>query len=189
MQVPKAAWSKANFGKYRSLIAQQMRENNHVYFYKIAVSYYLNGEFRESERYLAQALELQNNFSSAYILKGKIAGKQGNSSQAISHYQRAVDMEKNPSKKAKMYQMVANLQLRNNDNSGALSSLDKAMRSDPSGSSASMLYMKAKAEYGSGRFSETVNTLETLLRSGVDTKAKARYSFMLGMACQKDPRQ
>ena len=45
--------------------------------------------------------------------------------------------------------------------------------------------MKAKAEYNSGRYNDAIRTLEELLTAGVDTKAKAKYSFMLGMAAKK----
>ncbi|MEO0469190.1 MAG: tetratricopeptide repeat protein [Bacteroidota bacterium] len=180
----KKAWSKANFGRYKQLIAQQMRENNHVFYYKIAVSYYLNGEYDEAERFIQKALELQSNFSSAFILKGKISYKKGNTLQAINHYQRAISMERSPEKKAKMYRLIASLQLKNNDSSSALNSITKAMEAS-NGKSASLLYMKAKAEYSVGRYNDAVSTLENLLQAGVDTKSKAKYSFMLGMAAKK----
>ncbi|MEZ4772346.1 MAG: tetratricopeptide repeat protein [Bacteroidia bacterium] len=178
------AWSKANFGPYKDLIAQQMLTTNHVYYYKIAVSYYLNGEYTESENYISKALDLQRDFSSAFVLKGKIEGKKGNTARAIENYQKAIDFEKVPEKKAQMYKLVATLQLNNNDSYNALASIEKAMQADPK-TAGSLYYLKAKAEYDSGRFREAIDTLEKLLASGVDTKAKAKYSFMLGMAAKK----
>jgi tetratricopeptide (TPR) repeat protein len=180
----KAAWGKANFGRYKQLIAQQMRENNHVYFYKIAVSYYLNGEYQECETYLAKALEIQRDFASAYILKGKIARKQGSVTQAINYYQQAVAMENNPSRKASMYRLVAAMQMERNDYSSALTTIDKALKTDVK-IAASLMGMKGQAEYRSGRYNESIATIEELLRAGIDTKAKAKYSFMLGMAAKK----
>lgn len=178
------AWAKANFGPYRQLIQQQMLKTNHVYYYKIAVSYYLNGEYSEAETYIAKALELQRNFSSAFVLKGKIAQKQNNIRQAIQYYEQAIENEPNPAKKMKMYSLIANLQLNNNDAYGALSTITDALSVDSRGS-ASLYYLKAKAEYSSGRHNEAISTLNRLLEAGVDTKSKARYSFMLGMASKK----
>ncbi len=178
------AWAKANFGPYRQLIQQQMLKTNHVYYYKIAVSYYLNGEYSESETYIAKALDLQRNFSSAFILKGKIAQKQNNVRQAIQFYEQAIEHEANPAKKMQMYAMIANLQLNNDDSYGALSTINNALVLDSRGS-AKLYYLKAKAEYSSGRNNEAISTLERLLEAGVDTKSKARYSFMLGMAAKK----
>ncbi|MDP5168635.1 MAG: tetratricopeptide repeat protein [Bacteroidia bacterium] len=178
------AWTKANFGPYRQLIQQQMMKTNHVYFYKIAVSYYLNGEYRESESYIAKALELQKDFSSAFILKGKIAQKENNVRQAVQYYEQAINSEANPARKVQMYALIANLQLSNNDAFGAISTINQALQIDSKGS-ATLFYLKAKAEYDSGRFNDAINTLEMLLAAGVDTKSKAKYSFMLGMAAKK----
>lgn len=182
----KKAWSKANFGPYKKLISQQMMKTNHVYFYQVAVSYYLNGEYEESEDYIAQALEIQRDFSSAFVLKGKIETKRGNIGRALDHYQQAITNEKNPANRAKMYQMMANLQLNNQDYNGALRSLSQAMKIDgASASRSSVLYLKAKSEYGIGRYGDAVQTLESLLRAGVDTKSKAKYNFLLGMAAKR----
>lgn len=178
------AWAKANFGPYRQLIQQQMMKTNHVYYYKIAVSYYLNGEYAESETYIAKALELQRDFSSALVLKGKIAQKQNNIRGAIQFYEQAIASEPNPAKKMQMYGLIANLQMSNNDSYGALNSINQALQIDPKGS-ATLFSLKAQAEYGSGRYSDAVATLEKLLAAGVDTKAKAKYSFMLGMAAKR----
>lgn len=181
----KAAWSKANFGRYKPLIAQQMLENNHVYYYKIAVSYYLNGEYRECESYIAKALELQRSFASAYILKGKIARKEGNKGQAIQFYQQALQMEKNPDRQAGMCRLVAGLQMENKDYGGALRTINQALNLKPKNGATALLAMKAQAEYNGGRYNEAISTIEQLLQAGIDPKTKAKYSFMMGMAAKK----
>lgn len=182
----KKAWSKANFGPYQKLISQQMAKNNHVYFYKIAVSYYLNGEFKESESYIDKTLAMQRDFSSAYVLKGKIAKKQGNLSQAITHYKRAIELEKNSSKQATMYLLIANLYLNSNDHYNALRTVETAVAAESRmANNPKLLYMQAQAEYGSAKYSAVLSTLEKLLKSDVDTKARAKYSFMMGMAAKR----
>lgn len=177
------AWAKANFGPYKNMIQQQLQQTSHVYFYKIALSYYLNGEFEESETYISKALELQRDFSSAFILRGKIEKKRGNMSRAIQFYEDAIDLEKDPARKAKMYSLVASLQLSNNDSYGALASIGRALDANPNNSS--LLFMQAKAEYGSGRYTDAIATLDKMLSAGVDTRTKARYNFMKGMAARR----
>lgn len=177
------AWAKANFGPYKKMIQQQLQQTSHVYFYKIALSYYLNGEYEESERYIDKALELQRDFSSAFILRGKIEKKRGNMSRAIQYYEDAIQLEKDPARKAKMYSLVASLQLSNNDSYGALASISRALDANPNNSK--LLYMQAKAEYGSGRYTDAIATLDKMLAAGVDTRTKARYNFMKGMAARR----
>ena len=180
----KRAWSKANFGPYKQLISEQMRQNNHVYYYKIAVSYYLNGEYDQSEEFLAKTLELQNNFSSAFVLKGKIEGKKGNMAGALAQYQQAINNEQSKARKSMMYGIMAKMQLSDNDPNGALDNIAKAIQLNPQGSDR-YLHLKARAEYQTGRYHEAIESLERLIAAGVDTKAKAKYNFMLGMAAKK----
>ncbi|WNJ20903.1 tetratricopeptide repeat protein [Pontibacter sp. G13] len=181
----KKAWANANFGPYKKLIAQEMMKNNHVYYYRIAVSYYLNGEYKLAQQHIQKTLELQNNFGSAFILQGKIAQKQGNTSGAINHYKKAISAEQDASKRSKMYYMVAKLQIDNNDAYGALSSLNEAFSGDPkAAANTRLLYLKAKAEYNSRKYNDAVATLDKLMQAKLDTKSKAKYSFMLGMAAK-----
>ena len=176
-------WAKANFGPYKRMIQQHMMETSHVHFYKIAISYYLSGEYDESDRYLDKALELQNDFSRAYILRGKIEQKRGNLPRAVDYLERALEVEQDAKQKSRMYGMVASLQLKNNDSYGALTSLERALEGSPG--STKLMYMLAKAEYGAGRFSDASATLDKLLSASPDSKSKARYSFLKGMAARR----
>ncbi|RMG60471.1 MAG: hypothetical protein D6722_20840 [Bacteroidetes bacterium] len=180
------AWSKANFGPYKDLIAQQVMQASHVHYYKVAVSYYLNGEYEEANAFVDEALALQRNFSSGYILKGKIAYKSGNARQALTHYQRAMEMEANPQKKAKILRMMAQMQLADDNYADALSTLAQITEVIPQAANSSdLLSLKARAEYGARRYAEATTTLQALMNTGLDTKARAKYSFMLGMAARR----
>lgn len=46
--------------------------------------------------------------------------------------------------------------------------------------------MKARAQYGSGRFGDAVTTCENLLAGNPEAKLKAKYAFLLGMAAKKN---
>ncbi|MDW3649786.1 MAG: tetratricopeptide repeat protein [Bacteroidia bacterium] len=180
----KRAWGKANFGPYKKLIEAEMAQNSHVHYYKIAVGYYLNGEYDESERHVNEALNLQRNFSSAYLLKAKIAQKRGNNAGAVDSYLEAIGQEKSPARRSKLYGLMAKLQLKNGDAYGALNSLEKAMQTYPK-SSPTYLPMKARAEYDTGDYAASAQTLSALLQANTDPKSKAKHNFMLGMALTK----
>lgn len=180
----KRAWGKANFGPYKKLIEAEMAQNSHVHYYKIAVGYYLNGEYQASEKYVNEALNLQRNFSSAYLLKAKIAQKRGNNAGAIDSYLEAISQEKSPARRANVYGLMAKLQLRNGDSYGALNSLEKAMQTYPKGAP-QYLPLKARAEYDSGDFSAATKTLGALLSANTDPKSKAKHNFLLGLASSR----
>lgn len=179
----KAAWANANFGPYKKLIDRQLQQTSHTYYYKIAISYFLNNELEEADAFLDKSIELQNDFARAYVLRGKIERKRGNMERAIRLYEQAIDMEKDPAVKAQLYSALANMQLSNNDSYGALSSVDNAISG--SSGSASLLFLKARAQYGAGRYRDAVATLDQLMAAGVDAKTKAKYSFMKGMAARR----
>lgn len=181
----KKAWAKANFGPYKPMIQQQLQKSNPSYFYKIAVSYYLNNEYADAQRNLDKALEIQREFSPAYVLKAKMANKQGRSGEAIQLYKQAISIESDPKKQAPLYVQVANLQLNNGDAYGALQSLDRAIAIG--GSNPNLIFLKARAEYESGRYNECISTVEDLLtrNANADPKTKAKYNFILGLAAKK----
>ncbi|MEM6804828.1 MAG: tetratricopeptide repeat protein [Bacteroidota bacterium] len=180
----KRAWGKANFGPYKKLIEAEMAQNSHVHYYKIAVGYYLNGEYDDSEQYVNEALNLQRNFSSAYLLKAKIAQKRGNTAGAVDSYLEAISQEKSPARRSKLYGLMAKLQLRNGDAYGALNSLEKAMQTYPK-AAPNYLPMKARAEYDSDDYAAASQTLNALLQANTDPKSKAKHNFLLGMSLSK----
>ncbi len=176
------AWEKAYFGRYKTLIDRERSKNSPTYFYRLAVSYYMTGNYTDSKEQIDKALELQNNFSAAYMLMGKIAKKQGNMSSAIENYRSAANFEQDPNKKVKLQMMLASMQLDAGDYSGAIGSADEVLGKQPNNSR--VMFTKAQAQYSSGQYRNSISTLESLLSGTSDAKAKARYNFVLGMAAK-----
>jgi len=180
----KKAWEKANFPPYKQLIAQELMKTNHLYFYKIAVSYYLNNELADAEAQADKCLSIQNDFSQAFILKGKIEKKRGEIAKAIEYYETGIKSEKDPANKAKLYNTVANMYMENNDAKGALVYINEALNAAPDNKN--LQFLKARAEYESGDYSSAIADLDKqIVAAGSDAKAKAKLSFLLGMACKK----
>lgn len=180
----KKAWAKANYGPFQQLINQQLMKSNNVYYYKIAASYYLSDEFDDAEENLQKSLEIQPNFTGAYVLRGKIARKKNDLRGAIENFQKAIEVEKDATAKAKLYNLLAQMQIQNNDYYGALASLNEAITAIPTNKN--LVYMKAKALYESGRYADAIKELEDLITSATDNKVKAKFAFLMGKAAKKN---
>lgn len=181
-QAAQKAWEKAYFGRYKTLIDRERSKNSPAYFYRMAISYYTTGNYVESQEQIDKALELQNNFSAAYTLMGKIAKKQGNFTSAIDNYRSAANFEQDPNKKTKLQMMLTSLQVDSGDFNGALSSANEVLSKQPGNSK--VMYLKALAQYKTGEYNGSIKTLENLLSGSSDNRAKAKYNFVLGMAAK-----
>ena len=178
------AWEKAKFGPYQDLIEKEKQIKNDEEYYKIAVSYYLQGEYKESEGYLQKALELNEEFVNAYVLKGRIAEKQGRMDDAVIAYQQAISSESDDNKAAKIRVMEAAIHLNNEHGERALSALDPAVARFPSNTE--WQYMRARATYLANQFPQAIQTLEALLSDkNLEEQTKAQYNFLLGMSAKK----
>jgi tetratricopeptide (TPR) repeat protein len=176
------AWEKAYFGRYKGLIDRERSKNSPAYFYRMAVSYYLVGSYNEAKEQIDKSLELQSNFSAAYLLMGKMAKKQGDFTTAIDKYNSAANYENDPAKKARLQSMLASLQLDAGDYQGALSTSNDVLGAQPG--NPKILYTKALSQYYLGQYDSSIGTLESLLSSSNDNQSKAKYQFIIGMAAK-----
>jgi tetratricopeptide (TPR) repeat protein len=181
------AWEQAYFGEYKKLIDRERSKNSPAFYYRMAVSYYMTGNYEEAEGQIKKSLELQNNFASAYSLRGKIAKKQGNYTQAISAFSSAADYEADPKKKASLLNQLANLQVDAGDFSGALSTINQLIGTAPS---PNLVYNKALAQYNLGQYSGAISTLEEgLAIPNLDPNNKAKFNLLLGMAAKNTDKE
>ena len=176
------AWEKAYFGRYKSLIDRERSINSPAYFYRMAVSYYMNGAYEESQEQVGKSLELQNDFGAAYLLLGKIDKKRGDYNAAIENYRSAANFETNAGKKSKLQSMLVSLQVDAQDYQGAVSTANTVLGTQPGNTRIS--YLKALAQYHMGQYGSAIGILENLSGSSTDNKAKAKYNFMIGMAAR-----
>lgn len=155
-----------------------MSLNSPGYFYTIAASYFMASEFSESKKQIQKALELQSNYSKAYVLLGKIAKKEGNMREAVTQYKTAADNEADPAKKNKLLLATLMMQMDAGDYSGAVSTANSIGSVTPS-----VAFNKGLAQYKLGQYSNAVSTLEDLVNNpSVDPKSKSQYYFIMGLA-------
>jgi len=180
------AFEQANFGKYKSLVARYMAQTNPGYYYRLAVSYYVNEEYAISESYIEELLKVDPTYANAWVLRARIAERNHRFSEAATLYQKAVSLEKDSTDRARILMQLAELHLSHDNPNAALQAVDAAVQADfRSLRSTKLTYVKARSEYLSGRHDEAVATFEQLLDGKLDTRSVARYSFMRGMAAKK----
>jgi tetratricopeptide (TPR) repeat protein len=177
------SWEKAYFGKYKALIDREKSINSPAFYYRIAMSYYTAGDYDRSREQINKSIELQNNFSAAYLLMGKIDKKQGNYNEAIQNYKKAANFEEDPTKKAKLLTNLGSLQVDAGDYSGALGSINEALSKQTG--NPQLTYLKSLCQYHLGQYESAISGLEALSLSTQDAGAKAKYSFLIGM-CAKN---
>lgn len=180
------AWEKAKFGPYTRLVAQQQRQNGPSQTYKTALSYYFTESYEESEYYADQLISMSPDFAGAYVLKGKIAEKRNQQDRALYQYQKALELEKEPAKKAQTAVAMANIYLDKKQATKATQVLNQTAQSEARvQQNSKLLAAKARAEMEARYYDKAVLTLEMLLTTNMDPKNKAKYSFMLGKAALK----
>lgn len=176
------AWEKAYFGKYKPLIDREKSINSPAYFYRMAVSYYMINAFDECKQQIDKALELQNNFSAAYLLMGKMDKKRGNFSGAVENYKSAANFETDPAKKGKLKSMLVSLQVDAEDFNGAVNTANSVLGKQPN--SPQVIYLKALSQYRLGQYNSAISSLESLMATTTDQITKAKYNFIIGMCAR-----
>ncbi|RMG21907.1 MAG: hypothetical protein D6730_17485 [Bacteroidetes bacterium] len=179
----KKMWERAQFGSYKKLIDKQLAQENHEYFYRIALSYYLQGAYSQSELYLGRSLDLRQDYARAWLLKGRIAAKRGELRQAIAHYEQAAEVVKDSEQREKIAVTVANMYLNLEDGQGALAALQPVLAANPQ--QLGLQYLKARAAYLAGEYEQSISTLEALLKLGLEKQERAKYNFLLGLAARQ----
>ena len=182
-----AAYEQADYGAISSLVARKIRPVTPTSQYKIAVSYYLAEEYDRSEEYLRLVLKKEPQNPEAYVLLARIADKRQQPRQAAEHLQTAASYQSDSTEQAKIYMQLAQLHADYYDYPSALIATEQAVEADiRSLGSSRLVFVKARAEYETGRYAEAVQSFERLLAMGrLDERNQARLNFMLGMAAKK----
>ena len=101
---------------------------------------------------------------------------------ALASYHKAIALEEDQIKRAKIQVLAANVYLETNQAAQSMELLAAAIEIIPTNSS--WKYLKAQAAYQAGQYSDAIQTLELLLQHKLDPRTKAKYSFLLGRAAK-----
>lgn len=181
----KKAWTKANYGEYKKLVAEDMSRLNPEYFYKAGVSYYLTGDLDEAVYNLKKAVEMKVDYSQAYKYLGMISDKRDLTTEANSYFTKAVQTEKDSSKLADIYLVWLSSQIENENFAGAITSAERVLRFNSQNAKAWL--MKCQAEFHLSRYSAAMTSAEKGLAALVnlqDPVKKAPYYYYLGVSAR-----
>jgi len=181
-QKAEETWAKVPSGPYTNKIKAAKSKNSPKRPFAVAMGYFKADELDEAMVHLNKAIELSNQFSPAYSVKGAIYQKKGQNSQAIQEFMKAADYEADANKKQKLYAKMIKVQLNAGDYSGVISTADKILAKT---SSNDVKFLKAKAQYKLGQYSGAISTIEGLIPAETDANKKAAYNFIMGLSAKK----
>jgi tetratricopeptide (TPR) repeat protein len=180
----KKAWAKANYGKYKRLISEDMSRMNPDYFYKIGVSYYLSGDLNEAVTQLKKAVEMKPDFVNAHKYLAIVNDKRDLTSEANLHFTKAVQAEKDSAKQADIYLIWLASQVENENFAGAITSAEKVLKVYPQNAKAWLL--KSQAEKHLGRYTQAISSAEKGLNAlnTTDQVKKSPFYFVIGSSAR-----
>jgi tetratricopeptide (TPR) repeat protein len=181
----KKAWSKANYGEYKKLVAEDMSRLNPEYYYKAGVSYYMTGDWDEAMLQLKKAVEMKADYAQAYKYLGIISDKRDLTTEANSYFTKAVQTERDSSKQADIYLIWLTSQIENENFAGAITSAERVLKFNDQNSKAWL--MKTQAEFHLSRYTTAMQSAEKGLATMVniqDPVKKAPYYYYLGISAR-----
>ncbi len=156
---------------------------------RLATSYLKGGLYDEAAKNIATAIANRENLANSYFVAAIINEKQGQTSQAIQNYQKALNEEQNEQKKMTIYQRIIRLQLMNKAYDEAITVIDKVLAKKPD--DLELLFKKAQAQYAKGQYAAALATAESAAAKipASDPKQsikQARYYLIAGMAAKNN---
>ncbi len=192
-----ALFKSGNKAEAEKIAAEIKSQNYRRYYTKVTKLsgariqlYYANpyikvGDYEEAMKYIQRAIEAGDQPGLSNLFAAQVYSKQGQTDQAISYLNAALNTEKDSSMLKRVAAMLVNLQFRNGDYSGTISTARSLLNRNPNNDK--VLFLKAQAEYQGNRFAEATSTLQQALGvGGVKPADRDKYNFLLGLAAQKN---
>lgn len=175
------AFKKADFGSFIT----KVRKYKPQYFLSIATAYFKVHENEISRNYVDKALEIQESYPYAHIMMAQLAKRENEDPSAmIKSLKMAVTHETNFVRKVQLYDKIAELQIDSKQYDECLKTLEESLKiksDDPMA-----WFEKSIALYKMGKYTESANTINTILRKTNSKKMEADMHFLLGLALKKD---
>ncbi|MCS7005453.1 MAG: tetratricopeptide repeat protein [Cytophagales bacterium] len=169
-------FKKANYGQYRSLIAEMTPQYN----YNLALAYLKVYEYKKAKELLEYTLSMDPTFTQAHEMMSRIAQANTDRTAVLEHKKTAIATEKDPVRKSARYRELCELQLESGFYDDAIFSADECLKIQPKNYNAS--FIKALALARKKNYEEAKNILNELIAfPGLDLDTKAQYNFALGL--------
>jgi len=166
----------ANFGIYKPIIAKLSPE----YYTMAAQSYMVMGDLDEAKQLLDIALQMNPDYTRAYILQAILAQRRTNQSTAIAYYKKAADLEKDPKALENIHANLIKLLLDNGMYNDVIELAEDAVRHDER--NFQILFAEGIAFHRKNELKKAVATFEALEQfHTLSPDQKAQFHFMLGI--------
>ena len=170
------AFKYANFGPYKVKIAKLSPQ----YYMSAAVAYLQIKDYEQSKSLLKTALEMQNDFSEAYVMLGNIAKIETDQDNAIEKFKKAISVETDEKSLLKIKFSLAELYLDNGHFQKAIEIADDYLASDSKNYNVS--FIKAVAHMKLKEYNEAIDAFQSLIDyQGLDIAQKTKFEFALGI--------
>ncbi|UZR95985.1 tetratricopeptide repeat protein [Chondrinema litorale] len=170
------AFKYANFGPYAAKIAKLSPQ----YYMSAAIAHMQIKDYDKSKELLKIALQMQNDYSEAYVMLGKIAKIESDQTKAIEKYNKAISIEEDEKSLLKIKFDLAELYLDNGKYDDAIKIIDEYLALDTKNYNA--LFIKAVAHMKLKSFNEAINDFQKLTDfQGLDVEHKTKFEFALAI--------
>lgn len=171
---------KANFGHYKTKVF----EMTPFYFFQLAASYYRVYEFDHAKESAEMALKIKKDYTAARELLVKIETSRTDKTAVIVQLQTAVDVERDPNKRASQLANLAEDQYESGKYEDAIKSADACLAVQAS--NFAVAFIKSVSLNKLNKTNDAIVLLENLVKSaGLDQETKAQYQFALGLMYNK----
>jgi len=145
-----------------------------------AVAYLQIKDYANAKSLLKTALEMQNNFSQAYVMLGNIAKIESNQNNAIEKFKKAINVEKDEKSLLKIKFSLAELYLDNGHYQKAIELTNEYLTQNSKNYNA--LFIKAVAHMRLREYNEAIDAFQGLIDyQGLDIAQKTKFEFALGI--------
>ncbi len=170
------AFKYANFGPYRAKIAKLSPS----YYMSAAVAYLQIKDYEHAKDFLKTALEMQSDFSDAYVMLGNIAKLESDQNNAVEKFKKAIAVEKDEKKLLKVKFSLAELYLDNGHYQKAIEISNEYLAVDSK--NYNVLFIKAVAHMKLKEYNEAIDAFQGLIDyQGLDIAQKTKFEFALGV--------
>ncbi|MEM6766973.1 MAG: tetratricopeptide repeat protein [Bacteroidota bacterium] len=174
------AWKKVAFQPYSDWIKQYYPQDDPEYYYKVAISYYLNDEYKTSLGYLEKVIALDENYFKAIMLQARIFRRQGRIDESILKYEKAISLV-DEEKKGLYYWYIGDAYYDVARYEEAYRAMQKCKKQGFT-FEGPHYYAMARASYFMEAYSESSNILAESVRLSLNPKEKAKHYFLMGLA-------
>ncbi len=171
--------------KYQAVYRRQAGASAASQDVRIARGYLRANQLEEAQEFAKKAIDKEPNSPLGYQTMATILIRKGQNQPAIGLLRRAAEMEKDDAKRGKIQSSMLKLQFNAGDYRGALETANAILTKSPN--NATVLGLKAQAEYQLGQFKNAIATTEKAVAAAKqDPQKSSAFYFTQGLAAKRD---